>query len=114
MPSLTLGLIMLLSAQLTYDQGIDFEKEYARPTITSIGPFDAMPGRKPDLHVHIQYRRVLYICSAKSDVALKTNGLTVGAKIEILEQGKYLRIRGPGQRKWAKLKLVHKAELSNL
>ena len=116
MPTLSLSLILivLLSAQVTYGPRIDFEKEYAHPTITAIGPFDLMPGRKPEVHIHIQYGAMQYVCGAKSDAEMRAHNLSVGAQVDILEHGKYLKIRSQGQRKWVKLELLHKGEKHNL
>ena len=93
---------------------MDLEQKYPSPTITVIGPFDLMLGRPPKIHIHIQYRAMQYVCSADSDAEVKANGLQLGAKVDIREQGKYLMVRGPGRTKWLKLRLLDKSVLFSL
>lgn len=102
------------SPQVQFGPRTDFEKEYPRPTITDVGLFDLMLGRPPKVHIIIQYGATEFVGSSNSEAEVKANGLKVGASVEMREQGKYLKIRGPGQRKWVKLKLISKSELHNL
>jgi hypothetical protein len=111
---LILGLVLSMPLQAQFGPRTDFEKEYPRPTITAVGAFDLMLGRPPKVHIHIQYRAMQYVCSSHSEAEVNANGLKVGANVDIREQGKYLKVRGPGQRTWVKLRLVSKDELHNL
>jgi hypothetical protein len=117
---LTLFLFIPTTGQLRagdstpYGPRINFDKDYAQPTITSIGPFEPMTGRPPRLHIHIQYKRMQYVCSSKSATVPEKAGLRVGTKVEIREQGTYLWVRRIGEKKWLKLALIEKSELHNL
>lgn len=97
-----------------YGPFVDFEKDYASPTITAIAPFNFMSGRLPRIHVHIQYRSIQYVCSSKDGKKIKEAGLQVGTKVEIRDEGKYVQIRGTGKKRWLRLALIEKGELHNL
>jgi hypothetical protein len=92
----------------------DFEKEYPRPTITDFGAFDLVLGRPPKVHIHIQHGATQFVCQLEFGGRGKGEWYRVGSSVKMREQGKYLKIRGPGQRKWVKLRLVSKSELHNL
>jgi len=92
----------------------NFERDYAQPTIRSVGPFDLMTGEPPRVHVHIQYKRIQYVCSSRFPTDPKKAGLRAGTKVEIREEGRYLWVRRVGQKKWLKLALIDKSELHNL
>ncbi len=111
---LILGLVLSMPLHAQLGPRTDFGKEYPRPTITAVGPFDLVLGRPPKVHIHIQYRATQYVCSSYSEAEVKAKGLKVGTNVDIREQGKYLKVRMPGQRTWVKLRLVSKDELHNL
>lgn len=114
MLAVVLALVLQTAPRAKYGPRTDFEKEYPRPTITAIAPLDVVRGLPPRIHVHIQHGRTQFVCSSKTEAELKVAGLEVGVKVNIREQGKFLYVRGPGQKKWVKLSLITKGQLFNL
>ena len=94
MLGLVLSLILLTPPPAQFGTRIDFEKEYAHPTITAIAQFDLRLGRPPKVHIDIQHGRTQYVCSSNSEAEVNAAGLKVGANVDIREQGKYLKLRG--------------------
>jgi len=98
----------------TYGPSVDFERDYAQPTITSIAPFDLMLGQPPKIHIHIQHGRTQYVCTSNSSLPFKKAGLEAGTKVDIREQTGYVQVRKVGQKIWLKLRLISKTTLGNL
>jgi hypothetical protein len=114
MIALVLSIFLQTALPTPFEPLTDFEKQYPRPTITAIAPVDVVRGRPPRIHIYIQHGHTQFVSSSKTEAALKSGGLAVGAKVDIREQHEYLYVRGPGRKRWVKLRLISKSQLFDL
>jgi len=92
----------------------DLDKKYPNPTVIDIAPFTLIPGQAPRIHIHIEWRKILYNCMASSNEDISRAQIEKNVQVELREDKQYVYVRRTKKDHWVRLKLLNKSTLFSL